>query len=78
MIHHIDAHNGSIRFYKDGGVVGQANNASWIAHILKVHGGFDEYASMSSSIQFGEESGFEYDEQVEELLMEGMDLHANM
>ena len=78
MIHHIDAHNGSIRFYKDGGVVGQANNANWIAHILKVHGGFDEYASMSSSMQFASEEGFENDDTAMDMLMEGMSLHANM
>ena len=78
MIHHIDAHNGSIRFYKDGGVVGQANNASWIAHILKVHGGFDEHASMSSSMQFASEEGFENDDTAMDMLMEGMSLHANM
>lgn len=78
MIHHIDAHNGSIRFYKDGGVVGQANNAKWIAHILKVHGGFDEHASMSSSMQFASEEGFENDDTAMDMLMEGMSLHANM
>ena len=78
MIHHIDAHNGSIRFYKDGGVVGQANNANWIAHILKVHGGFDEHASMSSSMQFASEEGFENDDTAMDMLMEGMSLHANM
>ena len=76
MIHHVDAHNGSIRFYKDGGVVGQSNSSNWIAHILKVHGGFDENASFSSSMQFASEEGFENDDTAMDMLIEGMGAHG--
>ena len=77
MIHHVDAHNGSIRFYKEGGVVAQANNSNWIAYILNTHGGFDENASFSSSMQFASEEGFENDNAAMDMLMEGMGAHAN-
>ena len=77
MIHHVDAHNGSIRFYKEGGVVAQANNSNWIAYILNTHGGFSEEASMSSSMHFSSEDGFENDDSAMELLFVGMGLHAN-
>tara|TARA_B110000858_G_scaffold171080_1_gene201320 strand:- start:592 stop:864 length:273 start_codon:yes stop_codon:yes gene_type:complete len=76
MIHHIDAHNGSIRFYKDGGVVAQANNSNWIAYILNTHGGFDENASFSSSMQFASEEGFENDDTAMDMLIEGMGAHG--
>ena len=76
MIHHIDAHNGSIRFYNEG-LVGASNNAEGIAYILNTHGGFSEEASMSSSMHFASEDGFENDDSAMELLFVGMGLHAN-
>ena len=72
MIHHVDAHNGSIRFYKEGGVVGSASEVTSIAYILATHGGFDENASFASSMQFASEEGFENDDAAMDMLMEGM------
>jgi len=76
MIHHVDAHNGSIRFYKDGGVVGSASEVTSIAYILATHGGFDENASFSSSMQFASEEGFENDDTAMDMLIEGMGAHG--
>ena len=50
----------------------QANNSNWIAYILNTHGGFDENASFSSSMQFASEEGFENDDAAMDMLMEGM------